>query len=140
MAERTAVTTSNSVTRIREKTGTIAVATTLTAADSGVVYTIPAATAGAEITLPTLKAGLNFKFIVAGAFATTDWTIVSSTSVIYGVANVNSVSILGAAENTISFVASAETIGDYVNLVCDGTSWYADGFAAAAGGVTFTDA
>jgi len=116
----------------------ITVAKTLTESDSGKVFSLKAATVGAAITLPALEKGLKFKFIVAAAFATTAWTIVSSTSVIQGMAIVNSVAVLGSDENTITFAHAAETVGDFVELVCDGTNWYASGFAAAAGGVTFT--
>ena len=130
--------TSNPVARHREVMSTIAAAKTLIAADSHTVYTIPAATAGAAITLPALQAGLKFKFIIAGAFATTDWTIVSSTNVIFGSALVDDVQVPAATENTISFVASAETIGDWVEVVCDGTNWYASGDGQATGSITFT--
>jgi len=132
------LTYSNPEQRKQKTFATIAVATTLTAANSGTIYTLPAATAGAQITLPALKAGLNFKFIVAGAFATTDWTIVSTTDVIYGSALVDDVQVPAAAENTISFVASAETIGDWVAVECDGTNWYVSGDGQATGSITFT--
>ena len=80
----------------------------------------------------------SYKFIVGGAFAATDWTIVAATNVIYGGAIVNSVNIPAATENTISLVASAETIGDWVEIVCDGTNWYATGVGTSAGSITFT--
>jgi len=51
---------------------------------------------------------------------------------------VNSTWVPGADENTITFAHAAETIGDYIDLECDGTNWYANGVAAAAGGITFT--
>jgi len=41
-------------------------------------------------------------------------------------------------ENTISFVATAETIGDFIEIYSDGTNFYADGVGAAAGSITFT--
>ncbi len=138
MATRTLTSVSNDVTRINQKMGEITAATTLTAADSGTIFIIPAATAGAQISLPALASRLNFKFIINGAFATTDWTIVSSTDVIEGTAIVKGAEILGTSENTISFVASAETVGDFVELSCDGTNWFAYGVAGATGGLTFT--
>jgi hypothetical protein len=138
MATRVLSHTSNDVTRAIKKTGSIAAATTLTEADSGTTYIIPAATAGAAITLPTLKAGLWFKFIINGAFAATDWTIVSSTDVIEGTAIVKGAEILGTTENTVSFVASAETVGDFAQFVCDGVNWFVFGVAGATGGLTFT--
>lgn len=112
-------------------------ASALTAEDSGKTIFLDAA-AGFEITLPALGAGLKFKLVVGLAFATTDFTIVSSTDVIQGGAIVNSVFVPAANENTISFVATAETVGDYVEIECDGTNWYVSGVGAGAGSITFT--
>jgi len=44
----------------------------------------------------------------------------------------------GADENTITFSATAETIGDFVELKCDGSNWYVFGFGTAAGAITLT--
>lgn len=119
-------------------TETISAARVITAFDSGKEFTLSAA-AGAQITLPSVaKKGFKAKFTVGSAFATTNWTIVSSTNVIQGSADVNSTLVPGANENTISFVASAETIGDFVEIHSDGTNFYAYGIGAAAGSITFT--
>ena len=114
-------------------------ATTLTAEDSGKVFILKAA-AGAQITLPAVatSAGLRFKFIVGLAFATTDWTIKAATNVIEGSVLVNGAHVAGVDENTISFVASAESIGDFAELVCDGTNWYVNGSGVSAGAITLT--
>jgi hypothetical protein len=114
-------------------------ATTLTAEDSGKVFILKAA-AGAQITLPAVatSAGLRFKFIVGLAFATTDWTVKSATNVIEGSVLVNGAHVAGVDENTISFVASAESIGDFAELVCDGTNWYVNGSGVTAGAITLT--
>ena len=118
-------------------TETLTGATTLTEEDSGKVF-ILSGLAGAAITLPAVFNGMKYRFIIGAGFATTDWTVVSTTDVIYGSANVNSVTVLGATENTISFVATAETIGDWVEITSDGVNIYANGVGAAAGGITFT--
>lgn len=115
----------------------ITAAKTLTEEDSGKVFTLNAAE-GVAITLPALEKGLEYEFIVGAVFATTDFTIVSSTNVIQGGSIVNSVFVPAANENTISFVATAETLGDKVRLICDGTNWYAEGVGAGAGSITFT--
>jgi hypothetical protein len=114
-------------------------ATTLTAEDSGKVLILKAS-AGAQITLPAVatSAGLRFKFIVGLAFATTDWTIKAATNVIEGSVLVNGAHVAGVDENTISFVASAESIGDFAELVCDGTNWYVNGSGVSAGSITLT--
>lgn len=111
--------------------------TTLVHGDSGKVVMLNAA-AGFPINLPTPKAGLKFAFVVGGAFATTNFTVVAPSNVIQGGADVNSTFVPAANENTISFVATAETVGDYVELVSDGTNYYANGVGAAAGSITFT--
>ena len=131
--------TSNPVSRRKIKTDVIAAVTTLTAATSGTSYDLTAA-AGAAVTLPALEAGLNFRFVVGSAFATTNWTVVSTTNVINGNALVAGAHVAGASENTISFVASAESVGDWVDLYCNGTLWFAKGSGVTTGSITFTAA
>lgn len=118
---------------------TVDAAKTLTAEDSGKVFVLSAA-AGAAITLPAAASGLCYKFIVGSAFATTDWTIVAAAQVIQGTVIVDSTAVNGADEDTISFVASAETVGDHVSIKSDGTNWYVEGVGFAAGGITLTQA
>ena len=121
-----------------EKIKTIAVATTLTDSDSGKVLILNAS-AGKVVTLPSVAiAGFNLKVIVGSAFATTNFTVVAPTAKIQGGSIVNSVFVPAADENTISFVASAESVGDYVEIVSDGTNFYANGVGALAGSITFT--
>lgn len=124
--------------KLAAKVETISAARTLTASDSGKLFTLSAA-AGVAITLPSVTvAGFRARFTVGAAFATTNFTVVSPTAVIQGSADVNSTLVPAANENTISFVATAETVGDYVEIYSDGTNFYAYGIAAAAGGITFT--
>jgi hypothetical protein len=112
-------------------------ARTLTKADSGKVFILKAA-AGVAVTLPTPIAGFKAKFIVGLAFATTNFTIVATSNVIQGGADVNSTFVPAANENTISFVATAETLGDYVEITSDGTNFYVNGVGTGAGAITFT--
>jgi hypothetical protein len=135
----TTVTFSNDVTRIFEEVQTLAAAATLTAADSGTTYILKAAE-GKTITLPALKSGINFKFIVGSAFATTDWIIDSAEGDnIEGLLIVNGASVPASGEDQINFVNSAETVGDHVSLSCDGTNWFLSGAGNAAGSITVTD-
>ena len=117
----------------------VTAATTLTIDDSGKLFSLQAA-AGAQITLPAVatSAGFKAKFVVGLAFATTAWTIKAATNKIQGGAIVNSTFVPGADENTITFAHAAETLGDFIELECDGTNWYANGVATAVGGITFT--
>lgn len=124
--------------KLAVRTETITGAVTLDASDSGKFFTLSAA-AGAQVTLPAVAiAGFKARFTVGTAFATTNWTLRSATNVIQGSADVNSTLVLGSNENTVSFVATAETVGDFVELYSDGTNFYAYGIGAAAGGITFT--
>ena len=135
----TYVQVTNDVERQLAVTEVLTGATTLTAEDSGKVFLLKAS-AGAQITLPAVatSAGLRFKFIVGQAFATTDWTVKAASNVIEGSVLVNGAHVAGVNENTISFVASAEAVGDFAELVCDGTNWYVNGSGVAAGSITLT--
>ena len=130
---------SNDVTRQVGLVETLTGATTLTAEDSGKSFTLRAA-AGAQITLPAVatSAGFRFRFTVGQLFATTAWTIKAASNVIQGGVIVNSVNVPGADENTITFAHAADTIGDFVELNCDGTNWYVFGLGTAAGAITLT--
>tara|TARA_R110000803_G_scaffold142119_1_gene208472 strand:+ start:382 stop:798 length:417 start_codon:yes stop_codon:yes gene_type:complete len=122
----------------------IAAAVALDANDGGKVFLLDAA-AGAVVTLPALKKGLAFRFQVAAAFATTNWVIDSAEG-----DNTNgSISDMGATpavvvasgEDQVNFVATAETIGDFVDYVADydNSQWIVNGMCAANGGITATD-
>jgi len=110
---------------------------TLTVEDSGKLFLLDAV--GEVITLPTsLVNGCNFKFRMTATASSTDWTIVAATNVIQGYAAVDYATILGSNENTISLVASTAIAGDWVEVVCDGTSWHANGVGSATGAITFS--
>lgn len=130
---------SNDVERQLANVEAVTGAVTLTAEDSGKVLILKAA-AGAQITLPAVatSSGLRFKFVVGLAFATTDWTVLAASNVIQGSVLVNGAHVAGSNENTISFVASAESVGDFAELVCDGTNWYVNGSGVSAGSITLT--
>ena len=130
---------SNDVTRQVGLSETLTGATTLTAEDSDKSFYLNAA-AGAQITLPAVatSAGFRYRFTVAALFATTAWTIKAATNKIQGGVIVNSVNVPGADENTITFAHAADTIGDFVELNCDGTNWYVFGLGTASGAITLT--
>lgn len=113
-------------------------AKTLVTEDSGKVFSLQAA-AGAAISLPaTPVKGWNAKFIVGSAFATTGWTIVSGATNIQGTVLVNGASVLGADEDTITFAAAAENVGDWVGLLYDGSNYIVYGVGSAASSITLT--
>ena len=114
-------------------------ATTLTSADNGKVLFLNHAT-GFATTLPAPAAGLRFKFVVTTQPTTGNDTIVTNggDNVIEGMADVNSTLVLAANEDSINIVASTAIVGDWVEVVSDGTSWFVNGASGAAGGITFT--
>lgn len=116
-------------------------AKTLTLADHGKTFYLKAA-AGAAITLPAPYLGAEFDFVVGSAFATSNWTIVTngSANIINGSVEVAGAVVVAGTEDTVSFVATAETIGDHVKLRSDGTNWMLSGSAALSGGITATTA
>lgn len=119
------------------KIDTITAAKTVRNDETGTSFVLNAA-AGVAVTLPAAEAGLNYKFVVGAVFATTNWTVVAPANVIEGHALVAGAPVAAANENTISFVSTAESVGDYVDLISDGTSWFVSGSAVLAGGITFT--
>jgi hypothetical protein len=135
----TLTTVSNDDLRQVGQVETLSAAATLTAEESGKLLILSAA-AGAQVTLPAVatSAGFSYKFVVGATFATTAWTIKAATSVIQGGAIVNSVNVPSANRNTITFAHAAETVGDTVQLSCDGTNWYVTGVGTSAASITFT--
>lgn len=119
-------------------------ALTLFTRNSGTEYLLNAA-AGATITLPAVEAGLYFKFTVNTAFATTNWVVASSEGdnidgIIADMGSTPAV-VVASGEDQINFVASAETIGDYIELRPNAglTGWIVNGVCGANGGITATD-
>lgn len=123
---------------------TLSAAKTLVPNDSGKVFFLDG-TAGATVTLPKIAAGMRFKFVVASTFATSNWVIDS-----YEGDNINGIiasmgstvaGVPAVGEDQINFVASAEAVGDYVELVADATNsqWLVSGMCATDGGITVTD-
>lgn len=116
-------------------------ATTLTAKDNGKTFFLDAA-AGATVTLPALAVGMRLKFIVTSAFATTNWVVDSAEGDnISGNLIVAGAHVAAAAEDQINFVATAESVGDYIELIADTTNsqWIVSGVAGLSGGITATD-
>lgn len=120
---------------------TVTGATTLTSANNGQVIVMDAA-AGATITLPALADGLHFKFVVGSTFATTNWIVASAEGDnITGNIIVNGAAVPAAAEDQINFVATAETVGDFVEIFADSgnSQWIVWGIGNGVGSITATD-
>ena len=113
----------------------------ITAAESGTVFVLSSATEF-ESTLPSAASGLHFRFIVGSAPSGASYTVVtpSSESNIEGVLVVNGASVAGVNEDIITFVDGLASVGDWVEVVSDGISWFIWGVGSAAGSITLTQA
>ena len=141
MSVRTSITYSNPVERARDGVEIISAARTLTAADSRRVFILDA-TEGATVTLPALEDGLTFEFFVGAAFASTNWVIASAEGDnISGNIIVNGSIVQAAAEDFINFVATAESVGDFVKIFADSgnSQWIVWGIGNTVGSITATD-
>lgn len=117
------------ITGLLEKTETIAkddvyASTTLRTVDSGTTYFLSAS--GTAIYLPAVASakGVIYRFVVDGAATDGNYTINSDE----GDNIEGSVIVAGAvvdcnAADVLTFVVDGENIGDYVELISDGTYW-----------------
>ena len=115
----------------------------ITAAESGTTFFLNSTTEFVS-TLPAPALGLTYTFIVAAAPSGASYTIVTngSANIIKGMA-VNAAGAAGdtgTADDTISFVDGQAVAGDMVEVISDGTSWFAYGVSRVAAGITFTQA
>ena len=101
--------------------------------DSGKTYILEN-TVARTITLPAVKAGLKFKFIVSDSTAASTIVTNEGTSLIKGGI------LLATAWETLAgttlTAATDNVIGDWVEIVCDGTYWYISGQSGHANGFT----
>lgn len=114
--------------------------TTLSARDSATNYYLTAS--GTTMTLPAVgNTGSWFRFIVGGAIDTGNVIIDSAEGDnISGSLFVNDATVVCSAEDQVNIVASAEAVGDYVELRSNGSIWViGTSFATTTGGMTCTD-
>ena len=97
--------------------------------DSGKIYLLDS-TVARTITLPKVKAGIRFKFIVTNSDAASTIATAEGTALIKG--NVVADNDTDALDGTTITVGTSADIGDNLELVCDGTYWYASGHTAHA--------
>lgn len=126
---------------------TVTATNVITAAESGKTFFLSSATEFVS-TLPAAAAGLRYTFVVAAAPSGASYTVVtdSSANIIKGAvysADLNAASdgdIETSGCDTISFVDAKAVAGDTVEVICDGTNWFARAFCSAFDAVTFTTA
>lgn len=124
---------------------TLAATEVLVAADSGKTLFLNAV-GGFDTKLPAPALGLRFKFIVKTA-PTTAYTVTTNgttQNVLFGSISSPDLDAGGDATLTnatgvdvVSFAANKAKIGDWVEVISDGTNWYATGHAQVFDGITF---
>ena len=97
---------------------------TLGAKDSGKTYFLES-TVARTITLPAVKAGLKFKFIATDTTADSSIATSEGTALLKGGAECGD-AYLTLAGTTI-IVEAAGAVGDWLEMICDGTYWYVSG-------------
>ena len=100
---------------------------------TGQVILIPTTGANSTITLPTASAGLTYK-LVCGADSGAHTIIIAGTFK----GSVIDAGVVAPATGTAFTIANSTfKIGDYVELLCDGTNWLVlGGFFVTAAAVT----
>lgn len=117
---------------------TVSAADTLVAADNGKDFVLNNAT-GVTITLPAATAGWKARFVVGAAFATSNFVVASAEGTnMYGTLMVIGAQVTVNGASQINFVATAETIGDWIEVWSDGTNWFVTGMGAVTGSITAT--
>lgn len=116
----------------------VTAANVITADESGTTFFLSNA-AGFASTLPAPAAGLRFKFVNALLQTSVSHTIVtnSSANIIQGSVEVAGAVVVAVARDVATFVHTADSVGDFMEFISDGTSWFVTGHAAVTGGITF---
>lgn len=119
----------------------------ITADESGKTFFLSSATEFVS-TLPAPAIGLKYSFVVTAAPSGANYTIVTngSSNIIKG--QVYTLDVNSAADpdfetsggDTVSFVSAKAVAGDRVDVVCDGTNWFAYGFCSVFDAITITTA
>ena len=126
----------------------IVTATNVISADeSGKTFFLNSATEFVS-TLPAPKIGMTFSFIVTAAPSGASYTIVTngSANIIKGQVYTTDVNSATDADfetsggDTITLVNSKAVAGDRVDLVCDGTNWFAYCFCSVFDAITISTA
>ena len=124
-------------------TEVVAATNAITAAESGSTFFLSSATEFVS-TLPAPALGLRYTFIVAAAPSGASYTVVttSSANIIKGLQQsvAGDAGDFGTADDTITFVDGQALAGDRVDVISDGTSWFAYANSKVAAGITFTQA
>ena len=122
----------------RKNVHNLTAAYTVLASDSGKVFTIDQ-DATFVITLPSDQEGLNYKFILTDAGSGEVHITSGASNGIKGFSMDPTTGINAVDSVLVEIVASTAVIGDYVNLVNDGTTWWCESFSSATNGIVGAD-
>ena len=119
---------------------------TLTTADCGKTLLLNSATEFAT-TLPTPTAGCKLSFVVKAAPSSASYTIVTASSGNVFIGHVESADLdasgdgdVSTADDTITIADGVAVVGDQLEMISDGTSWYYIGHARTYNGITAAQA
>jgi len=127
---------SDDVMRMFDDYETVTATGSLNLSDSGKVFRISGT--GYTVTLPAPTAGWKAKFVVAAAFST-DFVVQSpadNRDTINGGVMVNGAIVEADAVDRVTFEDDAESIGDYIEIHSDGTSYFLWGNGNAASSIS----
>lgn len=118
---------------------TVVTTNVIGATESGKTFFLNLA-AGFTSTLPAAAAGLRFRFVVKTAPTGAPYVITtdSGANVLYGqmLERAGGAGVAGAARDTFNFIHNQSIIGDWVEMISDGTNWYYHGMVDVAAGNT----
>jgi len=113
--------------KMREATRAIAktditASTTLAVEESGTNFLLSAS--GTEIILPAVaNTGVKYRFTINGASADANFAIKVADGTLEGTLLVAGAVVDCAAETRVNFITDGENIGDFFEIVSDGTYW-----------------
>lgn len=156
MSYKTKVGTDGSIAVIDAKTGVglvnyppevVTATNVITEEESGKTFFLSSATEFVS-TLPAPKIGLHYSFVVTAAPSGADYTVVTNASANIIKGQVYTVDVNSATDpdfetsggDTVSFVSAKSVAGDRVDVVCDGTNWFAYAFCSVFDAITITTA
>ena len=127
---------SDDVMRIFDDYELVSASGSLSLADSGKVFKISGT--GYTVTLPAPTSGWKAKFVVSAAFST-DFVVQSpadNRDTINGGIIVNGAIVEADAVDKVTFEDGAESIGDFIEIHSDGTSYFVYGNGNASSSIT----
>ena len=120
-------------------TSSVTAGVTLTAADNGKTVLLADADSG-DVTLPAVTTtGFSVRVLCAFAITASSAVISAEGDNITGTLVVNGTTVLSEVEDQVNFILNLAEVGDYIDIVSDGTQWIMNGIGGAAGSITATD-